>query len=599
MINKKSLGSSDEKKHNPWSWIPTLYFAEGLPYVVVITVSVIMYKRLGISNADIALYTSWLYLPWVIKPLWSPIVDIFRTKRFWITAMQLLIGAGMAGVAFTIPMPDFFQFTLAFFWLIAFSSATHDISADGFYMLGLSESQQSFFVGIRGTFYRIAMIAGQGLLIILAGYLEGAMGVHPAEFKVVSNPNKFFQETIQVDSTKAKPMEGSLRVIASPSYVEISTRPKTKEEVASFVNFARDFNFMNGASTEKFAMPDTTVSQDLVGNVGIVKFILSKPPDKGSEYIVDVNRIDGEAGIRVVEGKTLKFTSMNWNKPAFAVIQLDPTIAKESEANFKVQIDKVPLAWVFTFSVMAGLFFLFFVYHKVVLPQPVNDKPVGNNRQSSPFKEFFRTFFRFFEKKKVLLMVGFLLLYRLGEAQLVKMASPFMLDPREVGGLGLTTSDVGFIYGTVGIIALILGGILGGFAVAKKGLKYWIWPMLFAINIPDLLYVYMAYAQPTVIWIIYACVAVEQFGYGFGFTAYMMYMIYISAGDYKTSHYAIATGFMALGMMVPGMFSGMIQEAVGYKFFFIWVVLVTIPSFIIVKYIPLEYQFGKKKINES
>lgn len=598
MINNSPRNTSKAIR-NPWTWIPTLYFAEGLPYIIVISVSIIMYKRLGISNSDIALYTSWLYLPWVIKPLWSPLVDIFRTKRFWITAMQLMIGAGMAGVAFTIPIPDFFQFTLAFFWLIAFSSATHDISADGFYMLALTESQQSFFVGIRSTFYRIAMIAGQGILVVLAGYLEGTLGVHSAEFKVVANPNKFFQETITVDSVRAKPIEGSLRIIANPANIEISTRPKTKEEASSYIRFAHNFNVMNGFSEDQFGLPDTTHSQDLVGNLGIVKFILSKPPGEGSEYIVEIVNDGGPESIKVVEGSKLKFTSMNWNKPAFAVIQLDSNIAKKSEAKFRAQIDKVPLAWVITFAVMGGLFVLFFIYHKFILPEPITDKAVGINRQSSTFKEFFRAFFRFFEKKKIIIIVGFLLLYRFGEAQLVKMASPFMLDPREVGGLGLSTTDVGFIYGTVGIIALILGGILGGIAIAKKGLRYWIWPMLLAINLPDLLYVYMAYVQPASIWIIYACVAVEQFGYGFGFTAYMMFMIYISDGEYKTSHYAIATGFMALGMMVPGMFSGMIQEAIGYKFFFIWVILATIPSFLIVKFIPLEYQFGKKKLIES
>jgi len=598
MIENKSPDNSRHAKQNPWRWIPTLYFAEGLPYIIVITVSVIMYKRLGISNADIALYTSWLYLPWVIKPLWSPLIDIVRTKRFWITTLQLLIGAGMAGVAFTIPIPDFFQFTLAFFWLIAFSSATHDISADGFYMLALTESQQSFFVGIRSTFYRVAMIAGQGLLVVLAGYLEGALGVHPAEFKVTANPNKFFQETIKVDSLRAKPLEGSLRIIASPANVEISTRPKTNEEASSYIRFAHNFNVMNGFSEDQFGLPDTAHSQDLVGNLGIVKFILSKPPGEGSEYVVEVVNDGGQEGMKIVEGGVLKFTSLNWNKPAFTVIQLESNISQKAEVRFRAQIDKVPLAWVITFAVMGGLFFLFFVYHKFILPEPATDKAVGINRQSSTLKEFFRTFFRFFEKKKVLVIIGFLLLYRLGEAQLVKMASPFMLDPREVGGLGLSTTDIGFIYGTVGIIALILGGIIGGFAIAKKGLRYWIWPMLLAINLPDLLYVYLAYAQPAAIWIVYACVTIEQFGYGFGFTAYMMYMIYISDGEYKTSHFAIATGFMALGMMVPGMFSGMIQEAIGYKFFFVWVVLATIPSFLIVKFIPLEYQFGKKKLTE-
>ncbi len=583
-------------KQNPWAWIPTLYFAEGLPYVIVISVSVIMYKRLGISNADIALYTSWLYLPWVIKPLWSPFVDILKTKRFWIVSMQLLIGAGMAGVAFTIPLPDFFQFTLAFLWLIAFSSATHDISADGFYMLGLNENQQSFYVGIRSTFYRVAMIAGQGLLVILAGYLEGAFGVHPAEFKVVATPDKFFQETVKVDSFKIAPLEGSLRMIAKPDLVEISTRPKTKEEVESLLNLAHDFNIMNGFSNDRFSRPDTTVSQDLVGNVGIVRFVLSKQPDKEKEYIVSVAHTSGSENFKVIEGDTLKFNSRNWNKPAFAVIQLDQTVTGKTEALFKAQINKVSLAWVFTFAVTGILFFIFFAYHKFILPHPEGDKPAGANRNSTALKEFFRTFVRFFEKKNIILTIGFLLLYRFGESQLVKMASPFLLDPKDSGGLGLSTTDVGYIYGTVGVIALIIGGILGGMAIAKKGLKYWIWIMAFAINLPDLLYIYMAYAQPSSLWIIYACVAVEQLGYGFGFTAYMMYMIYICEGEYKTSHYAIATGFMALGMMIPGMFSGIIQEMLGYKLFFVWVVIATIPSFILVKFIPLDYHFGKKKI---
>lgn len=160
----------------PWYWVPSLYYAEGLPYVIVMTVSVIMYKRLGISNTDIALYTSWLYLPWVIKPLWSPIVDIFKKKRNWIIVMQLIVGASLAGVALTIPVSNFFQYTLAFLWLVAFSSATHDIAADGFYMLGLTQHDQAFFVGIRSVFYRLAMISGQGLLVIVAGFLETETG---------------------------------------------------------------------------------------------------------------------------------------------------------------------------------------------------------------------------------------------------------------------------------------------------------------------------------------------------------------------------------------------------------------------------------------
>ena len=207
-------------KSNPWTWVPSLYFAEGIPYVIVMVVSVIMYKRLGISNTDIALYTSWLYLPWVIKPLWSPIVDLLRTKRFWIITMQLFVGAGLAGVALTIPIPNFFQYTLAFFWLLAFSSATHDIAADGFYMLGLTKHQQAFFVGVRSTFYRFAMITGQGLLIILAGYLESSTGLGELEIEV-NTVNRNNIQTVEFLENSIE-ISGDLRLLTNPEKLNIS-----------------------------------------------------------------------------------------------------------------------------------------------------------------------------------------------------------------------------------------------------------------------------------------------------------------------------------------------------------------------------------------
>ncbi len=421
---------------NAWAWVPSLYFAEGIPYIVVMTVSVIMYKRMGISNTDIALYTSWLYLPWVIKPLWSPVVDLLKTKRFWIVFMQLFVGAGLAGVALTIPGSDFFRYTLAFFWLLAFSSATHDIAADGFYMLGLSSHDQAWFVGIRSTFYRIAMITGQGLIVIVAGHLE-------------------------------------------------------------------------------------TTSQN------------------------------------------------------------------------------ISYAWSITFFILAALFLIFCIYHYFILPFPAVDVVRGKEESKNFFKEFALTFVSFFKKKKIGVAIGFLLLYRFAEAQLVKIASPFLLDSREIGGLGLSTEEVGFVYGTVGIIALTLGGILGGLLAAKKGLKYWIWWMVLAINIPDLVYVYLSYALPENFLIVNICVAIEQFGYGIGFTAYMLYMIYISEGESKTAHFALTTGFMALGMMIPGMFSGWIQENIGYQHFFVWVCIATIPAFIITKFVDIDPAFGKKTDNNN
>jgi PAT family beta-lactamase induction signal transducer AmpG len=424
--------SIPKNKRSPWFWIPSLYFAEGLPYVVVMTVSVIMYKRLGVSNTEIALYTSWLYLPWVIKPLWSPLVDILKTKRHWIIAMQLLVGAGLAGVALTLPLDNFLRYSLAFLWLLAFSSATHDIAADGFYMLGLSQHRQAWFVGVRSTFYRLAMITGQGLLVMLAGYIEAVAG--------------------------------------------------------------------------------------------------------------DVTR-----------------------------------------------------AWTVTFYVLAGLFVLFFLYHQWALPRPAADMPRSHNGITDIFREFGRTFLSFFKKQHIVPALAFLLLFRFAEAQLAKMASPFLLDAAEAGGLGLSTAQVGFVYGTVGVLMLTLGGILGGVLAARHGLKFWLWWMVAAINLPNAVYIFLATVQPEAYWVINAAVGVEQFGYGFGFTAYMLYMIYISQGEHETAHFAICTGFMALGMMLPGMFSGWLQELIGYQNFFLWIMAATIPSFVVAGLIPLNERFGRKE----
>lgn len=413
------------KKRSGWAWVPTLYFAEGIPYVLVMTVSVIMYKNLGLSNTDIAFYTSWLYLPWVIKPLWSPFVDLVKTKRWWVTSMQTLIGVCLAGIAFTLPTTLFLQFTLAIFWLMAFSSATHDIAADGFYMLALTEQEQSLFAGIRNIFYRIASITGQGLLVFLAGLLIKRSG--------------------------------------------------------------------------------------------------------------DVNT-----------------------------------------------------AWSMIFAASAALFIIIAVYHYVVLPKPESD----SSRSMMKIGDLFKTFFT---KKGIWLSLAFILLYRLGESQLVKIASPFLLDSREAGGLGITTDVVGILYGTVGVIALLLGGILGGIAASRKGLKFWIWIMVAAMNLPNLVYVYLAMAQPENIYVIGSCIALEQFGYGFGFTGFMLYLILVAQGEYKTAHYALCTGFMALGMMLPGMGAGWIQEHIGYTMFFAWVCICTIPGFILTALLKIPADFGMKK----
>jgi PAT family beta-lactamase induction signal transducer AmpG len=415
----------------PLAWIPSLYMAEGLPYVIAMSVSVVMYKGFGVSNTEIALATSWLYLPWVIKPLWSPVVDILGTRRRWIWATQLVVGAALAGVALSIPVPDFFRWTLVFFWLLAFDSATHDIAADGFYMLATTERQQAVFVGVRSMFYRIATIAGQGLVVMLAGAIQTRTG--------------------------------DLR-----------------------------------------------------------------------------------------------------------------------------------LGWSVAMAALSGLFLVFGLWHRFILPRPPVDRS-GETREIPHFvREFLGTFGSFFRKPRITALLLFLLLYRFGEAQLVKLVAPFLLDSRAEGGLGLTTTQVGFVYGTVGIGALTLGGVLGGWMASRHGLKAWLWPMVLAIHLPDAMFIYLAYAQPTSLPIIQLCVAVEQFGYGFGFTAYLLYMIYTARGEHQTAHYAICTGIMALGMMLPGMWSGWLQDLIGYRHFFVWVILATVPSFVVAALIPLDAQFGKR-----
>ena len=417
---------------SPWAWIPSLYFAQGLPYVVVMSLSVVLYKNLGISNTDIALYTSWLYLPWVLKPLWSPLAELFGTKRSWIAVLQFFVGAALAGVALTIPTDKFFQLSLAVLWLMAFASASHDIAADGFYMLALPQHQQAAFVGVRSTFYRLANITGQGALVYLAGELT--------------------------------------------------------ERTGSAVT-----------------------------------------------------------------------------------------------------------AWSGVFWGLAGLFVLLAALHAFVLPRPAADVPgPGRAAARGLVADFFAVFASFFRKPGILVILGFLLLYRFPEAQLLKLASPFLLDPVAQGGLGLSTKEVGIAYGTVGLIALTLGGLCGGWVISRIGLKKALWPLVAAMHVPNVAFLLLAMTHPTSLAVISAALAVEQFGYGLGFTAYLMYMIHVADGPQKTAHYAICTGFMALGMMIPGMWSGWLQDQIGYVPFFVWVLVATLPSVVMAALIKIPADFGKK-----
>lgn len=617
------MSKTKSKTRSPWAWIPSLYFAEGLPYVVVMTVAVIMYKRLGISNADIALYTSWLYLPWVIKPFWSPLVDILKSKRWWIVSMQLLIGAGLAGIAFTIPTTLFFQSTLAFFWLLAFSSATHDIAADGFYMYGIDDNQQAYFIGIRSTFYRLAMITGQGLLIILAGFFEVVWGLDPVEIKVnasIQDENKI--ELLAEESTQVS--NEDFYFILDETNLSIKTGEILEANFDSISNHVKNSNIENGfvlkeKDKEEEGDEDSWWDRSVVdplegfikgnfgsakyskekeitkGNVGVVNVKLSHEPEENKEIVLSLSRKKGNESINLISSERLVFTKNNWDKEAILLFQVDPKINKSVSSVFIGRSGNIPMAWSITFFILAISFLIFCFYHKFALPKPEEDNEDKLEGFREVMKDFWETFMAFFKKRDIGVILGMLLFYRLGESQLVKMASPFLLDGREIGGLGLSTSDVGIIYGTIGILFLTIGGILGGLAASRKGLKYWLWPMVIAINLPNLVYVYLSYALPESFVLVCISVAVEQFGYGFGFTAYMLYQIYVSEGKHKTAHFAFCTGFMALGMMIPGMVSGWIQELIGYEHFFIWVILCTIPSFIMVKLIKIDPQYGIKK----
>lgn len=430
-MTESKVTPASQRRRSPWAWVPTLYFAQGLPYVAVMTLSVIMYKRLGISNTDIALYTGWLYLPWVIKPFWSPFVDIISTKRRWTITMQWLMAAAFAGIAFTLPTSFFFSLTLAVFWLLAFTSATHDIAADGFYMLALTEHQQSLYVGIRSTFYRIATLAAQGPLVIVAGTLETSTG-------------------------------------------------------------------------------------------------------------------------------------------------------------------DIPLAWAIVFTILSVLFLCFSLYHTWALPKVEHKTEEKTRSRSEVWREFINVFVEFFRKKQVGIAIVFMLLYRLPEAQLVKLINPFLLDPAAAGGLGLSTQQVGFVYGTIGIIGLTLGGIIGGIVASRRGLKFWLRPMAWSMSLTCLAFVYLSYADNPSLNVINICVFVEQFGYGFGFTAYMLYLIYFSEGRHKTAHYAICTGFMALGMMLPGMAAGWLQETIGYRHFFIWTMICCAATIGVCAFLKIDPNFGRK-----
>ena len=546
----------NNKQRSGWWWVPSLYYAEGIPYNIAMVVSVVMYKTMGISNTAIAFWTSILYLPWFLKPAWSPFVDVISTKRNWILWTQILLAVTFFATAFTITLPWFFTITIAILWLTAIASATHDIAADGFYMLGLDKHKQAWFVGIRSTFYRFATITAMGLIVMLAGYIEANTGLDPVNIEVNAvNELDISQETLP-DQLPVPEKGTTPTIMIHPQNIKVPLYSSTAGRIDS-----------------------TTVY-----------IFLSAPPAEGP-IIVNFGRKSGSKDINMEGPGRFEFTADNWDQPVKTIIRVDHKLKKPAAAEFEATAGDTPFSWLVSFSVLGVMMLGFVAYHKYILPHP-DDRVTS--RAKDTFKSYKDVFATFFSKEGIIPGILFLLFYRMGESQLIKLASPFMLDSQEVGGLALTTGEVGFVYGTIGIIALLVGGLLGGFLAAKQGLKKWIWWMAVAINLPDLVYIFMAYAQPDSLYIITVCVAIEQLGYGFGFTGYMLYMIYLSEGIYKTSHFAITTAFMAFGMMIPGMFSGYIQELLGYQHFFVWVMIATIPSFLVLKFIKLDADFGMK-----
>lgn len=409
---------------SPWVFVSTLYFAAGTPYIIVNSVSVIFYKKLGIDNGQVALWTGLLTLPWVLKMFWGPLVDVYATKRAWIIWTQLTMTICLGCLALVVQLPQCLMLTLIILAIAAFISATQDIAIDGFYMLALDQPAQAFFVGIRSTFYRIAMIFGSGLLVLIAGQLE-------------------------------------------------------------------------------------------------------------------------------------------------------------------LSLHNIPLSWAIAFGVATCVFAGLTVFHRVFLPLPEPD--VERSSQKSVQHFYRQVLTTYFQQTKIWAILAFILLYRLGEAMLIRVAPPFLLDPPQVGGLGLSTAQVGLAYGTLGSLALTLGGVLGGWVVYRYGVKRSLVPLALALNLPHLFYIYLAYAQPTIYWT-YLLVVVEQFGYGLGTAAYSVYFMYIAHESYKTSHFAVSTGIMALGMMLPGLVSGYLQQALGYQLFFVVVLLLTIPGMLTLCFIPFEHK---------
>lgn len=554
--------SQTGQSRNPWSWIPSLYFYQGIPYSIVMITSGLIYKTMGISIATFAFWTSLLYLPWTIKPVWSPYIDVVSTKRNWVLWTQLLLGIAFIAVGFAMQLPFYFPITIALFALIAISSASHDIAADGFYMLSLDQHKQAFFVGIRSTFYRFAMLTALGLLPLIAGLIQENTGLEPVSFEVTAVPASEFKAT-SIEDFHVERQAGTPKILIYPEKVKIPIFVKGSQPV------------------------DST----------LIYLALSAPPAKDETIVVNLSRKSGSKDIDLYKNQSgrFEFTAANWDKPVGATLRVDHNLVSQTASQFRATAGNIAFSWTVSLGCLGLVLLLLAIYHQVALPRPVEPK----EKSKVDLRVYGEVFASFFTKPGVIPALIFFLTYRLGEAQLVKVATPFLVDSRNNGGIGLTSAQYGIAYGTLGMICLTLGGILGGVVASKYGLKKMIWIMALAMNVPVSVYIYLSTYQPmpgdpT----IYMAIATEQFGYGFGFTAYMLYMLsFVGESKFKTAEFAIGTSLMALGMMIPGMISGYMKELLGYQTFFVYVIICAIPGMIAIKFLKINPAFGLKKSN--
>ncbi|MCX6302216.1 MAG: MFS transporter [Bacteroidia bacterium] len=551
---------NQHKDRSPWAWIPTLYFFQGIPYSIVMITSGLIYKTMGISIASFAFWTSLLYLPWAIKPLWSPYIDVVSTKRNWVVWTQLLLGVAFIAVGIVMPVSFFYPITLGIFAIIAISSASHDIAADGFYMYALDQHKQAFFVGIRSTFYRFAMLTALGLMPIVAGVIQKNTGLEPVAFETKSVlPEEY--TPFNPDDIHIVKAEGEPSLLLFPRDLQVPVYQEGKSALDS----------------------------------AVIYIALSAPPEGGETVVVNVARKSGSKDIDLSKKQTgrFEFTSENWDKPVAASVKVNHNLTGTASSEFVVTAGNIAFSWMVSLIVLGVVLIMLAIYNRIFLPHP-DEKSTQEKMGWSVYKEVFVSFFT---KPGIMPALIFFLLYRLGESQLVKVATPFLVDSRSSGGIGLTSAQYGIAYGTIGMLCLTLGGILGGITAAKYGLKKMIWLMALCMNIPISVYIYLSFVQPMPGDIsIYLAIALEQFGYGFGFTAYMLYMLnFVGESKYKTAEYAIGTSLMALGMMLPGMISGSMKELFGYQHFFIYVILCSIPGLIAIKFLRIDPAFGIKK----